>query len=188
MCVILNAPYGFAQVQKVTVSSVEGKAFVIRKGEQIPMAQNFRCRKKDIFILEAGAQVEMQVGEWTAWKILGKSQSLLKELDGRKIRLKLNFGDMVLSVAPPLENTAFEVETPSAVATASNAQFFSHVGPTRKYFTSTFAVGEGELNVQAKISKESFKLKKDEAIDIALDPGPSSPRAALVSEKDILLA
>jgi len=165
------------------ISRVQGKAAIDSDGRSYQAVIGSPLEKGDIIRTEKGAQVDVSMNKLAGFRLLASSDMTLEDIEKTDMKLKITKGNVILNLQQLPQDTAFAMDTPSAVAAVRGTQFWGRVdAPSPGASVTTLAVREGAVSVLVKSSGETVTLNPGQALDISLQGGPSAPREALKAE------
>ncbi len=165
------------------ISEVKGKAVVDRAGQSSPAVAGATLEKGDILRTEEGAQADVSMNGLAGFRLLASSDMTLEETEKTDMKLKIVKGNVILNLQKLPKDTAFAMDTPSAVAAVRGTQFWGRVdAPTPDTSVTTLAVREGTVAVTVKSSGEIFMIQEGQALDIPVGVSTAAIRKALDAE------
>ncbi|MBI4353267.1 MAG: FecR domain-containing protein [Candidatus Omnitrophica bacterium] len=169
---------------KIIITHAQGRPVIVRGGQTIPAAPGAACQKDDVLkTMTPECVLDVSLNDKAGVRLLPSSECALASADPKAMRIELKNGNAVMNLQTLLQDSTFQVETPTAVASVRGTQFWGRVNPSAgQQAVTTFAVREGFIEILAKASAAKFILEEGEALDIPMDAAPPAVRAALDEE------
>jgi hypothetical protein len=174
----------FADASGTSITKVHGNASILRNGQIIPAEAGKFLEPNDVIKTEEGATVDFATNGVAGTRVFSMTEVAVAESSNQSTTLNLKRGGLVLNIEKLPKESAFRVETPTAIASVRGTQFLSRVELTGQDEPKcSFAVRDGAVEVLTLGTNETFTLNEGDAIDIPKDiTNPLSIRTALGSE------
>ena len=150
------------------IRSITGDVRIVRDGQSMPAKANDSLKKGDRIETGGNCSADMSMNGLAGCRVLANSQVEVAAWKSENMSLSVEKGNVVLNLKNLPKDSAFKVETPTAVATVRGTQFWGRVeGKAQENPVTTFAVRRGSVEILDKASSLKFKLEEGDALDLS---------------------
>ena len=152
----------------ITVMQVSGQPQIIRGDKTIPAKMGTLCQTGDVLKTPTPeCSLDVAVNGLAGCRVLPGSECTVVDGSKSNMRLEIKSGNAILNLKKLPVGSAFEIETPTAIASVRGTQFWGRVDAADlNNPITTFAVRRGLVNILDKKSNKMFSLKMGQALDI----------------------
>ena len=156
--------------EEASITSMDGKANVLREGQTLPARTGMPLKTGDAIQTEDGSTVDFSMNAVAGGRVLPSSESVITDGKSESMKINVTSGKILLNLDKIPAKSTFRVETPTAVAVVRGTQFSVQVDTLNiNNPTSSFAVRDGNIEVFLPSMNETFNLGQGQAIDIPKD-------------------
>ena len=169
---------------RAVISYVQGEGMIMRNSLAIPAAVGIPCQKNDALKTGANCTLDLSMNNLVGCRVLASSRCLIAETNPNAMQVKIENGNAILNLEKLPKDSAFKVETPTAIAAVRGTQFWGRVDLNQPANpVTTFAVRQGSVEIFTKAAGLNLLIKQGQALDIPKDPAVvPSLRPALAEE------
>jgi hypothetical protein len=140
--------YAFAEDCETSISKIQGQATLIQDGQSRPAQEGDKLKTGDVVKTSADGTVDFTMGSLAGCRVLPDTECKISDAKKTDMVVKLEKGWALFNMKKLPEDTAFRVETPTAIASVRGTQFSGRVDTSiLKDPKSTFTVRESTIAV-----------------------------------------
>lgn len=171
-----------AQTPGASVTQASGTAEVVRDSKTQPATAGVALQAGDALKTGPDGQLDVSVAGLAGARFLGSTEAALTGTEQAQMSVTVTTGNVVLNLKDLPPGSAFELETPTAIAAVRGTQFWGRVDAPAGAPSTTLAVREGSVAVTVKASGASYTVAQGQALDIPMGAMAPTTRAALDEE------
>lgn len=126
------------------ITGVEGEVTVVRNGASTPASEGMPLKQGDVVKTGPGGAADFSMNGLAGGRLLADGECSLEDPQKKSMRVKLALGKILLNLEKLPEESSFEVETPTAIASVRGTQFSGFVGSRG----SSFSVRDDAIQVR----------------------------------------
>ena len=150
-----------------TINRVVGDVRILRGSETMAAKENDSLKKGDRLQTGDNCKADMSMNGLAGCRVLAGSRVEIASWKSEDMSLSVEKGNVILNLNRLPKESAFKLETPTAVATVRGTQFWGRVeSKAQDNSVTTFAVKRGTIEIMDKLSNLNFKLEKGDALDL----------------------